>query len=78
MLCLGELRVLMKQDLFGQWKIAGYVVIAGDGSRIELPRTESNEAAYSPQRKHQQKGSRKKAKGKQQSSRGKRWRKAKR
>jgi IS4 transposase len=78
LLCLGELRVLMKQDLFGQWKIAGYVVIAGDGSRIELPRTESNEVAYSPKRKHKQKGLRKKAKGKQKSRRGKRWRQVKR
>lgn len=75
LLCMGELRVLMKQDLFGQWKIAGYVIIAGDGSRIELPRTESNENAYSPKRK---KKSRKKAKGKRKSSRGKRWRKTKR
>ena len=49
--CVGELRVLMKQDLFGQWEIAGFVVIAGDGSRIELPRTLSNEAAYAPKRK---------------------------
>ena len=49
--CMRDLRVLMKQDLFGQWKIAGFVVIAGDGSRIELPRTQSNEAAYSPKRK---------------------------
>ena len=49
--CMGELRVLMKQDLFGQWQIAGFVVIAGDGSRVELPRTVSNEAVYSPKRK---------------------------
>jgi hypothetical protein len=76
LLCMGELRVLMKQDLFGQWEIAGFVVIAGDGSRIELPRTKANEAAYSPQRK--KKGSRKKRGAKGKSSRGKRWRKAKR
>ncbi|MHC4510838.1 MAG: IS4 family transposase [Planctomycetota bacterium] len=76
LLCMGELRVLMKQELFGQWKIAGYVIIAGDGSRIELPRTESNEKAYSPKRK--KKESRKKGKGKRKSSRGKRWRKTKR
>ena len=81
LLCMGELRVLMKQDLFGQWEIAGYVIIAGDGSRIELPRTESNEAGYSPKRKkRKKKGSRKQAKGKgkRKSSRGKRWRKTKR
>jgi len=49
--CVSELRVRMKQDLFGQWEIAGFVIIAGDGSRVELPRTPSNEAAYSPKRK---------------------------
>ena len=76
LVCMGELRVLMKQDLFGQWEIAGYVIIAGDVSRIELPRTESNEKAYSPKRK--KKESRKKGKGKRKSSRGKRWRKTKR
>ena len=76
-LCIGELRTLMKQDLFGHWKIAGFVVIAGDGSRLELPRTAANEAAYSPKRKKTKKGkkgSRKQGKG----SRGKRWRKVKR
>jgi hypothetical protein len=67
--CMGELRVLMKQDLFGHWEIAGFVVIAGDGSRIELPRTQSNEAAYSPKRKKKRTKSKRKA-GKKQSSRG--------
>jgi hypothetical protein len=76
LLCMGELRVLMQQDLFGQWQVAGYVVIAGDGSRIELPRTESNEAAYSPKRK--KRGSRRQGKGQRKAGRGKRWRKAKR
>jgi hypothetical protein len=75
--CIGELRTLMKQDLFGQWKIAGFVVIAGDGSRIELPRTVANEAAYSPKRKktkNGKKGWRKQGKR----NRGKRSRKVKR
>lgn len=78
--CIGELRVRMKQDLFGQWTIAGYVVIAGDGSRIELPRTESNEAGYSPKRKKKAAGKKKKV-GKKKAgkkTRGKAWRKAKR
>ncbi len=76
LLCMGELRMLMKQDLFGQWEIAGFVVIAGDGSRIELPRTKSNEAVYSPKRK--KKRTRKNRGGKGKARRGKRWRKAKR
>jgi len=78
-LCMGELRVLMKQDLFGKWQIAGFVVIAGDGSRIELPRTKSNEAAYSP--KPKKKGSRRKGRGQRNANRGRRgkqWRKGKR
>src|SRR5208283_288030 len=76
--CMGELRVRMEQDLFGQWEMAGFVVIAGDGSRIELPRTEENEAEYSPQRKKKHVGKKSKRNGKAKHSRGKAWRKAKR
>lgn len=65
--CMGELRVQMKQDLFGQWEIAGFVVIAGDGSRIELPRTKGNEAEYSPRRKK----NKNKASRKQRAAKGK-------
>jgi hypothetical protein len=77
--CMSDLRVVMKQDLFGQWKIAGFVIVAGDGSRVELPRTESNEAAYSPKRK--KKGLRQKRCGKRKANRGRRgkqWRRARR
>jgi len=76
-LCIGELRVLIKQDLFGQWQIAGFVIMAGDGSRIELPRTAGNEAAYSPKRQKQGLGKKAAGKGKarRKRSRGKRWRK---
>jgi hypothetical protein len=49
--------------------LAGFVVIAGDGSRIELPRTESNKAAYSP--KPKKRGSQKKRGGKRKGGRGK-------
>ena len=45
---VSHVRVEMREVLPGQWKIAGYVVFAGDGSRIELARTESLEGAYSP------------------------------
>jgi hypothetical protein len=67
--CVSELRVLMKQDLFGQWEVAGFVIIAGDGSRVELPRTQSNEAAYSPKRKKGGAKNRRKT-GKKRNSRG--------
>jgi len=76
LLCTGELRRLMKQDPFGQWRIAGFVVIAGDGSRIELPRTRANEAVYSPNRKKKRLD--KKAKAKAKRRRAKTRRKAKR
>jgi hypothetical protein len=46
-----HVRVQMKEVLPGQWEIAGYVVFAGDGSRIELPRTKSLEDGYSPRKK---------------------------
>ena len=59
--CMNALRVLMKRDLFGQWEMAGFVVIAGDGSRVELPRTQSNESAYSPMRKKEAKKNKKRA-----------------
>jgi hypothetical protein len=79
LLCMGELRVLMKEDLFGHWKIAGFVIIAGDGSRIELPRTESNEAAFSPKRKKKRPAKRGRGKGKHRGKRrGKQWRRRKR
>ena len=76
LLCVSELRVRMKQDLFGKWEIAGFVVIAGDGSRIELPRSKANELAYSPKRKRKGRGKKGKAGAKR--SRGKQWRKQKR
>lgn len=52
---LPDVRMKMKTLLSRQWTIAGYAVFAGDGSRIELARTESLEKAYSPQRKKDRK-----------------------
>ena len=46
-----HLRLQMKEVLPEQWKIAGYTVFAGDGSRVELARTRSLENAYSPRKK---------------------------
>lgn len=45
--CSGQLRMHMRQDPFGRWEFAGFVLMAGDGSRVELPRTVSNEEKYS-------------------------------
>jgi hypothetical protein len=46
-----HVRVLMKQTLPDHWEVAGFVVFAGDGSRVELPRTQSLEDAFAPPKK---------------------------
>lgn len=62
-----HVRAQMKEVMPRQWEVAGYVVFAGDGSRIELARTEPLENAFSPKRKKNQK--------KQSKRKGKRGRK---
>lgn len=62
-----HIRVQMRDVLPGQWKIAGYTVFAGDGSRVELARTESLEKAYSAAKKQK-----KKTQGKQNGNKGNR------
>lgn len=39
---VGELRLRMEQKLPDHYRIAGYAMFGGDGSRVELPRTKSN------------------------------------
>lgn len=46
-----HVRELMRQTLPDRWEIAGFVVFAGDGSRVELPRTQSLEDAFAPPKK---------------------------
>lgn len=41
-------RKRVQESLSGSWTVAGFVVFGADGSRVELPRTKSHEAAYSP------------------------------
>jgi hypothetical protein len=43
-----RLRGRMETALAGHYRIAGFTVFGGDGSRLELPRTASNEARFSP------------------------------
>ena len=50
-----SLRTLMQQGLPDSWQIGGFTVFAVDGSRVELARTESNEAAFSPSKKRKKK-----------------------
>ena len=53
-----HVRIQMREVLAVQWKIGGYVVFAGDGSRVELPRTASVEKVFSSRRKKSQKNAR--------------------
>ena len=41
-------RERMQTTLAAEWLVHGFVLFGVDGSRFELPRTQSNEAAYSP------------------------------
>ena len=50
LVCLltAALRKRVRQALPWQWESCGFVVYGVDGSRVELPRTKSHEAAYAP------------------------------
>ncbi|MCX7411311.1 MAG: hypothetical protein NTZ32_24805 [Planctomycetales bacterium] len=38
----------MEREFPDSFRIAGFVVLAGDGTKVGLPRTVSNEARFSP------------------------------
>ena len=44
-------RARMQQSLASVWTVAGWIVLAGDGSRVDVPRTRRNEERYSPKSK---------------------------
>lgn len=46
-----HLREQMQEVHRAQWETAGYVVFAGDGTRVALARSESLEATFAPQRR---------------------------
>lgn len=48
MILVDAFRRRMSTDLAGRFKLFGYSVFGVDGSRLELPRTESNERRFSP------------------------------
>ncbi len=58
------LRQRMQQCLPDSWEVRGWVLFGVDGSRIELPRTRSHEAAYSATRPGKRPGKRKRRKKK--------------
>jgi hypothetical protein len=67
--CLQQvLRQRMKQSLASRWLLHGFAVFGTDGSRVELPRTRSNEEAYAPLPKPKQNRSRKRPRRSRQSA----------
>jgi hypothetical protein len=55
--CLAQaFQLLMEREFPDQFRTAGYVVLAGDGSKVQLARTRSNEARYSPAKTRGKKG----------------------
>ena len=57
---VAHLREQMQEVLPTHWETAGYVVFAGDGSRVALARSESLEAAFAPARRRRKVARRKK------------------
>ena len=60
----GALRHRMRTDLAERFLVAGYVVFACDGSRLELPRTGSNQSLFAAPPKRFAKSRRRQAKAK--------------
>lgn len=59
-------RAKMQQLFTAHWKVAGWCVLACDGSRIDVPRTRGNEARYSPKSKLSRAAQRRKARRRSQ------------
>jgi hypothetical protein len=51
-----EYHLVMQREFPKQFRIAGFVPLAGDGSKVLLARTRSNEARYSPAKTRAKKG----------------------
>lgn len=51
-----EYHLLMEREFADQFRIAGFVPLGGDGSKLQLARTRSNEARYSPAKTRTRKG----------------------
>ena len=50
----GELRRTMREEMKEHFLVGGWLLLAGDGSRIATPRTHSNEQRFSAKRKRKQ------------------------
>jgi hypothetical protein len=51
-----QYQLLMERKFPDQFRIAGFVVLGGDGSKMQLARTRSNEARYAPAKTRTKKG----------------------
>lgn len=58
-------RQRMQEALAERWLLHGFAVFGGDGSRVELPRTRSNEAAYAPSSGRKNKKRKRRRRGRQ-------------
>jgi hypothetical protein len=59
----GRLQSLMQQTCQESWRVGKWLVLAADGSRLGVPRTQRNEARFNKPRKRRNKNSRKKRRG---------------
>ena len=66
---VGVLRARMEQELADQFQVAGFTVFAGDGSRVETPRTQLDQRAFSPRRKPKRNTNKRAKRGKSPSAR---------
>ncbi len=52
---VAELRLRMREELADQYLVGGFFLCAVDGSRVEVPRTQSNQKAYAAKKKPKKK-----------------------
>jgi IS4 transposase len=53
----------MQESLASVWRVAGWLVFAADGSRVDVPRTRSNESRYAPKSKLSREAQKRRRKG---------------
>lgn len=64
-----EYHRVMEREFAAAFRIAGFVPLAGDGSKLQLARTRSNEARYSPAKTRARKGKKRRKTKRRQLSR---------
>jgi hypothetical protein len=64
-----QYQVVMERQFPEAFRIAGFVPLAGDGSKLQLARTRSNEACYSPAKTRARKGKKRRQRQRRKQSR---------